>query len=181
MIDPVTGLAIAGIAGSVFGGKDNKALPTSGFGTLPKAVQDAWLKTYLPDVQEQYNAPFQPLPMTRAVDPSTDPFASQGLYDLQQYSDAIGGLFTPLDGSQLQQSNQTAPQQMASSNYLNDLRNNTQIGDLAGRNRIAMLEQAYNESSNPQRTAFGSNIQEQQKTTGGVYDLNQLLAALGVA
>lgn len=103
MVDPVTlGLAGAGIAGSLFGGKKQKAQPTSGFATLPKPVQDAFLKTYLPDVLSQYDAPFQAIPMNRVAAPDpNDPFASRGLYDLQQYSDSIGGLFSPTDPQKL--------------------------------------------------------------------------------
>lgn len=86
-------LGIAGIAASAFGkNKDKPSAQQSGFAALPQEVKDAYLKTYLPGVLEAFNTPYQPLPMSRVSAPSSV-FDSQGLYDLQQYSDSMGGLF----------------------------------------------------------------------------------------
>lgn len=91
-----------GLLGSVLGNKNKGAEPSkSGFAALPKEVQNAYLDTYLPDVLEQYKQPFQAIPMARVED-TGDPFQSQALLDLQQYSDDIGGLFTPYGDMQNQ-------------------------------------------------------------------------------
>jgi len=88
------GLAVAGIASSLVGGSKGQKTPASGFYALPGEVQDAYLKTYLPAVMDVYNQGYQGIPMARVSAP-TSPFDSKALYQLQQYSDAIGGLFSP--------------------------------------------------------------------------------------
>ena len=100
VLSAIAGIASgAGALASAFGGKKGQAPAQQGFAALPKKVQDAYLETYLPAVLEQYEQPFQPIPMQRAVD-TGDPFQSQALLDLQQFSDDVGGLFTPLNPEQ---------------------------------------------------------------------------------
>ncbi len=98
---PAAAPIAASVAGSVISGamskKGSKAVesvPTSGFGALPQPVQDAWLKTYLPAVTAQYERGYQAPPMERVSAPTTI-FDSPELYKMQQYSDAMGGMFTP--------------------------------------------------------------------------------------
>lgn len=88
----------ASLLGSGKGGSktDVASAPQSGFATLPKAVQDAYLNTYLPDALKQYNTPRTPIPLVRADAPQSI-FDSQELAKLQQFSDAIGGYFSPID------------------------------------------------------------------------------------
>lgn len=168
MVDPVTALGIAGVAGSIFGGKKTKAQPTSGFATLPKPVQDAFLKTYLPDVLSQYDTPFQPIPMNRvsAPDPN-DPFASRGLYDLQQYSDQIGGLFTPTDPNRAMQQPAEAPVQNRDEimGLMDFIVNQRPKGNIVGDNM-----------------KFGPQVNQQAQAVGvnpSTVSLSELLDALG--
>lgn len=88
----------AGLLGGLGGGKDTKSAsaPQGGFETLPQPVKDAYLQTYLPDVLKDYAKPREPIPLGRATAPTT-PFDSQELYRLQQFSDAVGGYFSPMD------------------------------------------------------------------------------------
>lgn len=99
-IDPATAMMGASLASSALGAmKGNKDATgggsQSGFAALPKEVQDFLLQTYLPKVQNYANMPFQAAPMQRADTSGNDIFASQGLSDLQKFSDAAGGYFTP--------------------------------------------------------------------------------------
>lgn len=82
-------LSAVGAVTSLFGGSKNKSQQpaVSGFAAKPQAAQDALLKTFLPAALEQYAKPREALPSMRAVDPATDPFASQALWELQQYRD----------------------------------------------------------------------------------------------
>lgn len=90
-------LGIASLAAGAFGKKKAKASTSKkGFAALPEEVQQVFLETYLPGIKQQYAKQYQPPPMKRVNRPSSV-FDSQGLYDLQQYSDAAGGLFTPLN------------------------------------------------------------------------------------
>lgn len=88
----------AALIGALGGKNDSKQQVTSqtGFQALPKQVQDFLLQQQLPKIQEQANAPYAAVPMQRVKNPAGDPFGSQGLYDLQKYSDAVGGLFNPI-------------------------------------------------------------------------------------
>jgi hypothetical protein len=92
---------IIGIGGALLsglgGGKDTSSTsaPQSGFATLPKPVQDAYLKTYLPAVLDLYNKPRQPIPMIRAPLEPASPFDSAELSKLQLFSDKVGGYFSP--------------------------------------------------------------------------------------
>lgn len=88
-------ISVAGTAASALGKKGNTpAANPTGFDALPQPVQDAWLKTYLPQALAVDQKKFQGMPMTRA---NTNPgiFDSQGLADLQRYSDSVGGIFNP--------------------------------------------------------------------------------------
>lgn len=88
---------IGAIAGAM-GGKKQKANPTDGYATLPQPVKDAYEKTYLPGVMDYFNSPYHNTPMIRADAFESDPrFASKAAQRIQEYSDAIGGLFTPYD------------------------------------------------------------------------------------
>lgn len=77
----------------LFGGDDTEP-QKQGFAALPKRVQDAFLDTYLPAALEDFERQYEPLlPFARAQDPRQDPFASQGLFEIQQMADRSGGLF----------------------------------------------------------------------------------------
>lgn len=85
-----------GLASSILGGDGKQeAQVTGGFGALPQEVQDAYLDTYLPDVLGYYDDPFYNIPMSRYQGDPNDPFYNPALAQVQQYSDAIGGLFSP--------------------------------------------------------------------------------------
>lgn len=86
--------AISSLIGASKGNK-GQAPEKTGFQALPPEVQQWLLENYLPQVQEYADMPYQAIPMQRAGNPMTDPFASQGLADLQAFSDAAGGYFTP--------------------------------------------------------------------------------------
>lgn len=86
-----------GLLQTLFGGKQEKSNTTQGFDALPKAVQDAWLNVALPKILATADRPYQPIPTQRVNAPNSI-FDSQGLYDLQKYSDSIGGLFSPIAG-----------------------------------------------------------------------------------
>lgn len=96
-IGTATALAGAGALASAFGGSKKQVASEnlSGYQALPKEVQDLLIEQYLPKAQATLNMPYQNIPMQRAQNPAGDPFASQGLYDLQKFSDAAGGYFTP--------------------------------------------------------------------------------------
>jgi hypothetical protein len=92
-----TALLGAGALASAFGGskKQTTSENLSGYKALPKEVQDLLIQQYLPKAQSTLNMPYQNIPMQRATNPEGDPFASQGLWDLQKFSDAAGGYFSP--------------------------------------------------------------------------------------
>lgn len=101
-----TALAAAGLGASVLGAmKGNKgaAPQQQGFSDLPKAVQEAWLNVALPKIMDTANRPYQSMPMQRVNAPSSI-YDSQGLYDLQKYSDSVGGFFNPINRPQGAQS-----------------------------------------------------------------------------
>jgi hypothetical protein len=89
-------LSLGSTLTGLVGGKDKvrPEIRQSGFATLPQEVKDAWLKTALPDMLKNYNTPYRPVPMKRVNAPQS-PFDSQAMYELQEYSDRQGGLFTP--------------------------------------------------------------------------------------
>lgn len=93
----------AGAIASAFGGKKKQVTQEtqSGFQALPKEVQDLLLNSYLPKVQNTLDMPYQAIPMQRAENPAGDPFASKALWDLQNFSDAAGGYFTPLQAGSM--------------------------------------------------------------------------------
>ncbi len=100
-MDPLTMSMMVSAGGSLLGGLFGKkkgeapATQVQGFAALPKEVQNAWLQTYLPQVLEQNKKTYEAPPMMRAPT-QAGIFDSQGLADLQRYSDSIapsGGLF----------------------------------------------------------------------------------------
>lgn len=101
-IGTASALVGAGALASAFGGKKQQTTQQqqTGFQALPQEVQDLLLQQYLPKAQSTLNMPYQNIPMQRAVNPAGDPFASQGMWDLQKFSDAAGGLFTPFTKGQ---------------------------------------------------------------------------------
>ena len=92
-------LSGAGLLASAIGGSKKKheeqVTQKTGFEALPKEVQSFLMDTYLPQVEALAASPYRNVPMVRATNPATDPFASRALWDLQKYSDATGGLFSP--------------------------------------------------------------------------------------
>ena len=74
-------------AAALGGGNKVKQTSQSGFATLPAEVQQAYLKTYLPAVLQNFNAPRPQIPLSRAEAP-TDIFGSQELYKYQKFKDA---------------------------------------------------------------------------------------------
>jgi len=94
----------AGALASAFGGskKQTTSENLSGYQALPKEVQDLLIQQYLPKAQATLNMPYQNIPMQRYEgNPQSDPFASQGLADLQKFSDAAGGYFTPYNPNEM--------------------------------------------------------------------------------
>jgi hypothetical protein len=95
-----TALAAAGTAAQVAGAlgkkKGDPGGSASGFAALPPEVQKVMLETYLPAAQKQFNKPYTAMPMQRVGAPQSI-YDSPELYKLQQYSDAMGGMFTPLN------------------------------------------------------------------------------------
>lgn len=85
---------MANLLDSLVGGSKQNQNSVSGIAALPPEVQQAYIKTLLPAALKQFEKPFRPAPMQRVNAPST-PFDSQAMYQLQQYSDAMGGMFTP--------------------------------------------------------------------------------------
>lgn len=84
-------LSGAGLLASAFGGSKDPAQAQSGFQAYPQEVKDLLLEDYLPQLKEYMAGGYQAIPMKRAVNPAQDPFASQALWELQQYSDQLGG------------------------------------------------------------------------------------------
>lgn len=103
---------ILGIGGALLGAagskKDKPAEQKSAFESLPKEVQEAWLKTFLPQVLEQNKQPYKSMPMGR-YQPTGDIFENQGLKKLQEYSDSVGGLFSPYGTTPANAGKNTAP------------------------------------------------------------------------
>ncbi len=143
-MDPITGAAIgASVLGGLFGKNKEKQQVTSqtGFQALPKQVQDFLLQQQFPKIQEQANAPYAAVPMQRVKNPAGDPFGSQGLYDLQKYSDAVGGLFNPIGlrpgGMQgMQPTNPAANPMAANSQLAQQFLSSAPQGSFAGGNPV---------------------------------------------
>ena len=86
---------IAGLAGAG-GGSESEPLITGGYEALPEFVKEVYEDTYIPDVKKYYSSPFHNVPMVRSEYFEQDPmFASKSASMMQDYSDAIGGLFSP--------------------------------------------------------------------------------------
>ncbi len=119
-MDPITmGLMGTSMLSSLFGGKKGVSSGASGFAAMPEAVQQAYLNTYLPGVLQNYNTGYQSMPMQRVQAPSS-PFDSRAMYDLQQYSDALGGYFSPMQGQGQQTNPNTTNPVNDSSSPVND-------------------------------------------------------------
>lgn len=111
-------LTLAGpVLGAIGGGSKRKGQEPEkqGFAALPKQVQEAWLKTYLPRVLEYTQRGYHAPPMMRAANPQMQPGASQAVYQLQQYADRQRvntgqGMLNP--AMQQPQPQQPAPQAM---------------------------------------------------------------------
>ncbi len=87
-------LAGAGAIAGALGKDKQKAQATGGYATLPDDVKKAYEQTFLPGVMDWYDDPYYNVPMRRYDE--TDPmFKSRALSDVQQWSDAVGGLFSP--------------------------------------------------------------------------------------
>lgn len=87
------GSTLLGLAG----GKDQKVVGQKDpFESLPELAQEAWLESVIPRARTESESARMATPMKRVSKPST-PFDSQKLYDLQQFSDTQGGLFSSLD------------------------------------------------------------------------------------
>ena len=93
------GGALGGAAlGGLAGGKEKRmSSPTGGFATMPPEMQEAYLREYLPEVKRIYNmGKFTAAPMGTYNE--TGPYSSQGLQELQNYSNGIGGIFAGTQG-----------------------------------------------------------------------------------
>ena len=108
--------AIGGVlsgAGAVIGGlkggtKGGGTQPVPVWDQVPEPVRRAITETILPAAQNRFNEERIPTPMERVLAPST-PFDSPELYKIQQYSDSIGGLFTPVNKGGPKAANPTQP------------------------------------------------------------------------
>lgn len=85
------GSAAIGAGSSLLGNKQAKknagGQPIDPYTFFPE-VKEAYKETVLPRAAEEFNQPYPAMPMARAVDPASDPFASRALYDLQMARDA---------------------------------------------------------------------------------------------
>lgn len=81
----------ASLLASALGGSKDPAQSQTGFNAYPQQVKDLLIEDYLPQLKEYMAGGYQAIPMKRAVNPAQDPFASQALWELQQYSDQLGG------------------------------------------------------------------------------------------
>lgn len=97
-IDPATAMLGASAISAVAGGmqKSNAVPSTNGFDAYPQQVKDYMIKTLLPQIQNAGAAPYQAPPMVRAAPNAGGAnFANPQMQQLQNYSDAVGGLFQP--------------------------------------------------------------------------------------
>lgn len=130
----------AGALASAFG-KDKKQVASenkTGYQALPKEIQDLLIQQYLPKAQSTLNMPYQNIPMQRYEgNPQTDPFASQGLADLQKFSDAAGGYFSPYSGGANGQVNAASYQGAAGSGSAQPMQAPTNNGEVGSGNDLA--------------------------------------------
>lgn len=96
-IDPATELLGGGLVSAIAGGmqKSNAVPSTNGFDAYPQQVKDYMVNTLLPQIQKAGAAPYQAPPMVRATNNPNPNFANPQMQQLQNYSDAVGGLFQP--------------------------------------------------------------------------------------
>jgi hypothetical protein len=96
------GALVGGIASSALGGKMKQGAPQgytsqeSGFRTMPKELQDAYIKQYLPQLLAQYEGKYQAGPMGQA---ETGPLAPLGLQELQRHYNQYGSPFGGNNGA----------------------------------------------------------------------------------
>jgi hypothetical protein len=84
-------LAAGALGGSKKGGSSQQA---SGYQAWPTKAKNFAEGDVLDAIMQQLHTPYPTLPTMRAANPANDPFASQALWDLQQYSDqSPNGLF----------------------------------------------------------------------------------------
>jgi len=97
---PVVGSLLSG-----FAGKNEQQAPQpygttssseAGFKTMPKELQEAYLKQYLPQILAQSTGPYNAGPMGQAA---TGPYAPQGLQQLQQHYNQYGSPFAGNGGA----------------------------------------------------------------------------------
>jgi hypothetical protein len=103
---------IGGLAGGKKSGTGTQLTP---FQSLPSEVQDTYLNTFLPDVQANYAKEFNPFPMKRVANPMDDPFGNTAAYEWQQYSDQMGGLFSPFGLQEEKKPEATNPDEIPAS------------------------------------------------------------------
>lgn len=100
------------LGGTLLGGlgqdEPKRAEQSTGFNALPKEVRDAWIKTFLPAAMAQFQQPYKAMPMKR-YQPTGTAFDSAAMQDLQNYSDQMGGLFTPFNQSPAKPAATTPP------------------------------------------------------------------------
>ena len=134
-ISAATAIAGAQAAGSLMGamdgGGDMKQAPTSGYQTYPQWLKDIYEETAAPAILEQYNKPYQTLPMARYDADPNDPFTSKALLDYQAFSDATGGMFTPY-GAQQMGGNSGADQAAAMQSFRDEMLGRQFLEGLAG-------------------------------------------------
>ncbi len=95
---PIVGSLLSGFAGK------NKQVPPqpygptseSGFRTMPKELQEAYLNQYLQQILAQSTGPYHAGPMGTA---ETGPYASQGLQQLQSHFNQFGSPFAGGNGA----------------------------------------------------------------------------------
>jgi len=115
-------LSIGGSLLGGLGGGKSKTSQVSIFDSMPGPLKDAYLKNYLPKVNDYLNMPYQAIPMARANEPQSI-FDSPELYRLQQFSDAQGGYFSPYTDPNAQGGEDPAAAQAAQQQQMEELRN----------------------------------------------------------
>lgn len=187
---------IASLAGGILGGlgggvEGGNPVPT--WDMVPKPVQDAILETFLPDALDRFKQERTPTPMFRGgMTGSSIPL--RGVQNLQNYSDSIGGMFTPvaLQG-QGQQPQQPTDQGMGGAQY-NELLGRMMVQQQAGpggmyaTNRNQPYLQFQQQASGDDMAKMGELLMNampgtgayaggfQDRNTGQFIDISNLLA-----
>lgn len=130
---------LSAITGLMGGEGDVQQAPTSGYQTYPQWLKDIYEETAAPAILQQFNKPYEVLPMARYEADPNDPFTSQALLELQAYSDATGGFFNPYGAGQnalgANSAAAMAAQQAAQEAAMNDFRN-----EMLGRQFLAGMQ-----------------------------------------